>query len=155
MSRIEWVFTQVKDFWYEKIQDLFQWRSNELSSPAQQLFLTYYEERSYFKGYGHVLIKTERRTPGHISKFDLVSIWKSSCRLGRLFYTAPTINREKSGIDLILRKHPTYFATDFDLLFLVDLIHVFRILELFCKVIKRRLEDEPRVRFWVLHAIVL
>jgi hypothetical protein len=67
-----------------------------------------------------------------------------------MFYTAPTINREKSGIDLILRKHPTYFATDFDLLFLVDLIHVFKILELFCNAINIRIEDEPRVRFWVL-----
>jgi hypothetical protein len=47
--------------------------------------------------------------------------------LGRLFYTSPTVNRDKSGIDLILRKYPTSFATDFDLLFLVDLIHVFRI----------------------------
>jgi hypothetical protein len=35
--------------------------SNELSSPSQQLFLTNYGERSYFKGYGHLLIKTEKQ----------------------------------------------------------------------------------------------
>ena len=40
---------------------------------------------------------------------------------------APTVNKGKSGIDLFLRKYPTSFATDFYLLFLVDLIHVLRI----------------------------
>jgi hypothetical protein len=40
---------------------------------------------------------------------------------------SPTVNKGKSGIDLILRKYPTSFATDFYLLFLVDLIHVLRI----------------------------
>jgi hypothetical protein len=52
---------------------------------------------------------------------------EGSFSLGRLFYTAPTVNKGKTGIDLLLRKYPTSFATDFYLLFLVDLIHVLRI----------------------------
>jgi hypothetical protein len=35
------------------------------------------------------------RALGHINKFDLTSFWKSSCSLGRLFYTTPTISRER------------------------------------------------------------
>jgi hypothetical protein len=98
----------------------------------QQLFLTYDGERSYFKGYGQFNVEQKSRIPCHISKFDLsLHLRMIIISLGRLFYTSPTINRDKSGIGLILRKHPTSFATDFDLLFLVDLIHVFRILELF------------------------
>ena len=47
---------------------------------------------------------------------------------------------------------PLLLQLNFDLLFLLYLILVFRILELFCNAIKLRIEDEPRVRFWVLHA---
>jgi len=60
--------------------------------------------------------------------------------------------REKSGIDLILGIIPHLLQSDFDLLFLADLIHVFRISELLCKAIKLRIEDKLKVRFWVLHA---
>jgi hypothetical protein len=84
-------------------------------------------ERSYFKGLWTLSVEQKGRILCHISKLDLVSIGELSFSLGRLFYTHQQSMREKSGIDLILRKHPTYFATDFDLLFLVDLIHVFRI----------------------------
>ena len=86
----------------------------------------------------------------HLNKFKFYLLEESTVSLGRLFYTSPTINRDKSGIGLILRKHPTSFATDFDLLFLVDLIHVFRILKPLCNAINIRIEDEPRVRFWVI-----
>jgi hypothetical protein len=46
---------------------------------------------------------------------------------------------------------PHILQLNFELLFLVYLILVFRILELLCNAIKLRIEDEPRVRFWVLH----
>jgi hypothetical protein len=41
--------------------------------------------------------------------------------------------REKSGIDLILGIIPHLLQSDFDLLFLADLIHVFRICSTVCK----------------------
>jgi hypothetical protein len=47
---------------------------------------------------------------------------------------------------------PLLLQLNFELLCLVYLILVFRILELLCNAIKLRIEDEPRVRFWVLHA---
>jgi hypothetical protein len=59
---------------------------------------------------------------------------------------------QKSGIDLILGIIPHLLQLNFELLFLVYLILVFRISELLCKAIKLRIEDEPRVRFWVLYA---
>jgi hypothetical protein len=70
------------------------------------------------------------RKEGHLatSASSTWSPWeKDLLALEGLFYTAPTVNKGKSGIDLLLRKYPTSFATDFYLLFLVDLIHVLRI----------------------------
>jgi hypothetical protein len=58
----------------------------------------------------------------------------------------------KSGIASFWGSIPLLLQLNFDLLFLVYLILVFRILELLCNAIKLRIEDEPRVRFWVLHA---
>jgi hypothetical protein len=73
-----------------------------------------------------------------------------------LHYTSTQQKRRtiKSGIDLTLGIIPHLLQVDFDLLFLAYLIHVFRISELFCKAIKLRLEDEPRVRLWRLFHIM-
>jgi hypothetical protein len=50
--------------------------SHELSSPAQQLFLAYYEERGYFKGYGQFMLN---RKSGHFatSANSNFASWKS------------------------------------------------------------------------------
>ena len=90
----------------------------------------------------------------HLSKFEFCLLEESLVSLGRLCFTSPTVNKRKRswnlGLTSFLGIIPHIWQLNFDLLFLDDLIHVFRILELFCNSINIRIEDEPRVRFWML-----
>jgi hypothetical protein len=104
----------------------------------------------------YIFQRQKYRVFSQLNKFEFISLGESAFSLGRLSCTTPTLNKrggpENLGLTSLLGIIPHLLQSDFDLLFLAYLIHVFRISELLCKAIKLRIEYEPGVRFWVLYA---
>ena len=128
--------------------NLFQYVSYELSHSLQHLFLVYDEEKNDFKGEWVISFELKNRVCCQLSQLDLASIEEEYSSLGRLSTHHHQSTGEKSEIYHFLRKYSLYLANSFYFLFLVDLIHVFRIRSLFCNLINIKKKHEPRVRFW-------
>jgi hypothetical protein len=110
------------------------------------------KEEEFFKGLD-IFKRQKYRTFWHTSANSNFTSWKShQLALGGCSALHQQSTERNMGFDLILGSIPLLLQLNFDLLFLVYLILVFRILELFCNAIKLRIEDELGVRFWVLHA---
>jgi hypothetical protein len=135
--------------------NLFQYVSYELSHSLQHLFLVYDEEKNDFKGKWVISFELKNRVSCQLSQLDLASVEEEYVSLGRLSPHHQQSTGEKSEIHHFLRKYSLYLANSFHFLFLVDLIHVFRIRSLFCNLINIRTKHEPRVRFWTTGMLFL
>jgi hypothetical protein len=126
-------FAQVEDFGYQMSWNLFQYVSYELSHSLQHLFLACDEEKNDFKGKWVISFELKNRVSCQLSQLDLASVEEEYVSLGRLSPHHQQSTGEKSEIHHFLRKYSLCLANSFHFLFLVDLIHVFRIRILFCK----------------------
>jgi hypothetical protein len=81
---------------------------------------------------------------GHLSKFEFSSLKSHQLALGGCSTLHQQSTERNLGLTSFWGSIPLLLQLNFDLLFLVYLILVFRILELLCNAIKLRIEDEPR-----------
>jgi hypothetical protein len=98
------------------------------------------------------LTKIENQDTCHLSRFEFSLLESHHLALGGCSTLHQQSTERNLGLTSFWGSIPLLLQLNFELLFLVYLILVFRILELLCNAIKLRIEDEPRVRFWVLHA---
>jgi hypothetical protein len=100
---------------------------NELSNPFNQPLLENEEKRRVLITFG-IFSRQNFRDCLLISTNSNLSLLESQHpALGGYPALHQQSTREKSGIDLILGIIPHLLQSDFDLLFLADLIHIFRI----------------------------
>ena len=91
------------------------------------------QKRSLWLSFGHFLRQSIRNEQNISSNSNLSLLESQHPALGGYPALHQQSTREKSGIDLILGIIPHLLQSDFDLLFLADLIHIFRICATVCK----------------------